>query len=281
MFSRLCKPLLLNSFFLFGPRGTGKTTLIKDVSRGQDTVLFDLLDADTEERFQKSPKDLAYELEQARTCPRKPDWVLIDEIQKAPKLLDTVLAVIERFGARFALTGSSARKLKSGATNLLAGRAFVNNLHPLTHLELGDHFNLESAMTWRTLPKIYQLTAEREKRAFLKACAQTYLKEEVWGEQLVRKLEPFRKFLEIAALSNGQIINYKKLAQDSGVDDKTIKSYFSILEDTLLGFLLPGYNRSVRKQQTQAPNFSFLILEFSAVSLDSQVCPSLTGPTPL
>lgn len=257
MFSRLSKPILSNSFFLFGPRGTGKSTFVRDLFRGHDTLLFDLLDADLEERFQKSPKDLSYELEQARARSRKPEWVIIDEIQKVPKLLDTVHSEIEQFGTRFALTGSSARKLKLGAANLLGGRAFVNNLHPLTHLELGSEFSLEAVMAWGSLPKIYQLTVEREKRAFLKAYAQTYLKEEVWGEQLVRKIEPFRKFLEIAALSNGQIVNFNKIAHDTGVDDKTVKNYFSILEDTLLGFLLPGYDRSVRKQQTQAPKFYF------------------------
>jgi len=151
----------------------------------------------------------------------------------------------------------SARKLKRGASNLLAGRAFVHHLHPLTHLELGTAFRLKDALRWGTLPRLYHLSNNEEKAEFLSAYAFTYLKEEIATEQIVRKLAPFRNFLEIAAQTNGQIVNFSKIADDVGVDIKTVQSYFSILEDTLAGFLLPAYHRSVRKSQRSHPKFYF------------------------
>ena len=154
-------------------------------------------------------------------------------------------------------TGSSGRKLRRGASNLLAGRAFVYNLYPLTAPELGDAFELDDTLRWGTLPGIYSLRAEDDKQAYLRAYALTYLKEEIVAEQIVRRLDPFRQFLEVAAQSNGTIVNYANIARDVGVDPKTVLSYFSILEDTLVGFLLPAYHRSVRKQQRANPKFYF------------------------
>lgn len=179
----------------------------------------------------------------------------MDEIQKVPKLLDVVHSKIESSETRFAMTGSSARKLKREGTNLLAGRAFVYNLFPLTHRELGDSFNLNSALMYGTLPGLLKFDSGEEKMAFLRAYALTYLKEEIWGEHIVRKLDPFRKFVEIAAQCNGELINFANIARDVGVDIKTVQSYFEILEDTLLGFMLEPYHRSVRKRQRQAPKF--------------------------
>src|SRR5690606_3019315 len=136
------------------------------------------------------------------------------------------------------LTGSSARKLKAGGANLLAGRAIQRALFPLTYGELGTRFAVEEIMRWGSLPKIFSLASANEKVDFLVTYTQTYLKEEVWGEQFIRKLDPFRRFLEIAAQSNGKIINFSNIARDTGVDSKTVKTYFEILEDTLLGFFL-------------------------------------------
>lgn len=138
---------------------------------------------------------------------------------------------------------------------MLAGRAFINHLFPLTAMEMGDTFDLTAALQWGTLPKTAQLATGEERQGFLQAYALMYLKEEVWAEQLVRRLDPFRKFLEIAAQCNGAILNYSNIARDVGVDVKTVQSYFSILEDTLTGFLLEPYHRSVRKQQRQSPKF--------------------------
>jgi len=162
---------------------------------------------------------------------------------------------IESGGTRFAMTGSSARKLKREGTNLLAGRAFVYNLFPLTHRELKDGFNLDSALIYGTLPGLLKFSSSEEKISFLRAYALTYLKEEIWGEHIIRKLDPFRKFIEIAAQCNGGIINFANIARDVGVDIKTVQSYFEILEDTLLGFMLEPYHQSVRKRQRQAPKF--------------------------
>jgi uncharacterized protein len=181
--------------------------------------------------------------------------VVIDEIQKVPKLLDIVHSEIETSGTKFALTGSSARKLKRGASNLLAGRAFVYSLFPLTFSELGSEFSLVSILQWGSLPKLYDFETEEEKALSLEAYVETYLKEEVLQEQLTRKILPFRKLLMLAAQSNGTILNFSKIAQDISVDSNTVRTYFDILEDRLLGFYLPATERSFRKQQITSPKF--------------------------
>jgi predicted AAA+ superfamily ATPase len=183
--------------------------------------------------------------------------VVIDEVQKLPKLLDVVHSSIETRRVQFALTGSSARKLKAGGANMLAGRAFVYNLFPLTYQELGVDFDTLAAMHWGTLPRICSTSDDVERAQFLRAYANTYLKEEVWGEQLVRDLEPFRRFLTVAAQSNGKIIAWSKIARDVGVDDKTVKAYYSILEDTLVGTLLEPFQHSFRKRLAHKPKFYF------------------------
>jgi predicted AAA+ superfamily ATPase len=155
------------------------------------------------------------------------------------------------------MTGSNGRKLKRGASNLLAGRAFVYHLHPLTSIELGESFDLDAVLSWGALPKIQGYFSHEDKEQFLRAYAHTYLREEIVAEQLVRNLNPFRQFLEVAAQANGKIVNYAKIAEDVGVDGKTIQSYFSILEDTLVGILLPPFHRSIRKRQRKNPKFYF------------------------
>jgi predicted AAA+ superfamily ATPase len=169
--------------------------------------------------------------------------------------LDIVHQVIESRNIRFALTGSSARKLKRGAANLLAGRAFVYYLYPFTSQELGKTFALDSAFTWGTLPKVLAFQKNQEKELFLEAYCHTYLKEEVLAEQIVRKVVPFRRFLEVAAQCNGEVLNFSKIGEDVGVDSKTVASYYQVLEDTMIGFMLPAYHRSIRKQQSLAPKF--------------------------
>jgi uncharacterized protein len=253
MVERLINPLKTNSFFLFGARGTGKSTFLRNRFPHDETVLWiDLLNPEEEDRYARNPLELAANLDAA---PGKTKWVVLDEIQKVPKLLDVVHSRIESSKTRFAMTGSSARKLKHEGTNLLAGRAFVYNLFPLTHRELGENFRLDSALMYGTLPGLLKFNTDEEKMSFLRAYALTYLKEEIWGEHIVRKLDPFRKFIEIAAQCNGEIINFTNIARDVGADIKTVQSYFVILEDTLLGFMLEPYHRSVRKRQRQAPKF--------------------------
>lgn len=254
MFQRTLKPSFSQSFFLFGPRGTGKTTFLKGLFQDKPHRWIDLLDAEQEEAYALDRGRLYRELV---TTKFEEQWVVIDEIQKIPPLLDTVHRLIEETPVKFALTGSSARKLKRGSANLLAGRAFINHLFPLTHVEMGEAFSLSCALAWGTLPGLVRFENDADKKDFLKAYALTYLKEEVWAEHIIRELEPFRRFLPVAAQASGTILNYSKIARDVGVDYKTVQSYFSILEDTLLGFFIEPYHRSIRKQQHQAPKFYF------------------------
>ncbi len=253
MIERLIKPLMTRSFFLFGARGTGKSTLLRNMFAGEKNILWlDLLDPEQEDRYSRNPAEFSQRL---NAIPGKDNWVDIDEIQKVPRLLDVAQSGIEHSGRRFAMTGSSARKLKRKSTNLLAGRAFVYNLFPFTHRELGDHFRLDWALAYGTLPGLSALETPEEKSAFLRAYSLTYLKEEVWAEHLVRNLDPFRRFMEIAAQCNGEIVNFANIARDAGADLKTVQSYFEILEDTLIGFLVEPFHRSVRKRQRRAPKF--------------------------
>jgi predicted AAA+ superfamily ATPase len=254
MFSRFLQFPHQQSFFLFGPRGTGKSTLLRQRFKEGEYLLLDLLDSGIADRFTRNPGDL-YAIVHA--LPKETKYVIIDEIQKVPPLLDEVHRLIEEKKKIFILTGSSARKLKYGGANLLAGRAFVYHLHALSCFEMKGAFHLESALHWGTLPKICDFQESAEKDVFLRAYADTYLKEEIWNEQVVRKLQPFRRFLEVAAQCNGKIINYANIAADVGVDPKTIQEYFGILEDTMIGFFLEPFYTSFRKRFAQKPKFYF------------------------
>lgn len=252
MYPRVINLLKSNSFFLFGPRGSGKTTLLRSFFEDAATIWIDLLNPGVADQYLLAPESL---ISQVQGAAENIKWVVIDEVQKIPALLDGVHKLIESSAINFALTGSSARKLKRGGANLLAGRAFIYNLYPLTHVELQENFSLQEALTWGTLPKVCGLREEEERERFLESYCHTYLKEEIVAEQLVRNVRPFRKFLEIAAQQDGQIINYSSIARDIGVDDKTVVTYFDILEDTLVGFRLPAYDRSLRKQYIKSPKF--------------------------
>jgi predicted AAA+ superfamily ATPase len=256
---------LSRSFFLFGARNTGKSTLLKHTFGEEDALWIDLLDPDQEDRYSREPLTFKQEV---MALKEKTKYVIIDEIQKLPKLLDMVHQLIENTDKIFIMTGSSARKLRYGGSNLLAGRAFVYNLYPFSTLELGEEFDLDSALRWGTLPAVVQkMESEEDKMRFLQAYTQTYLKEEIWLEQFIRKVDPFRKFLEVSAQCNGQILNYANIAKDVGVDDKTIKQYFTILEDTLMGFMLEPFNGSFRKRLHSKPKFYYF---------DTGVCRALT-----
>ncbi len=254
MIPRILETTEENSFFLFGARGTGKTTYIKNIFNSENSLYIDLLQPDIEDMYARRPETLE---QQINAIPSAVKWIILDEIQKVPRLLNVVHRLIESSNKKFILTGSSGRKLKRGAANLLAGRAFVYTMHPMIYLELQDSFKLNSALHWGTLPRLFSLKKDKDKQAYLRAYTLTYLKEEIIAEQIIRKLDPFRNFLEIAAQSNGKIINYTNIAKDVGVDTKTVISYFSILEDTLIGFILPPFHRSIRKQQRTNPKFYF------------------------
>jgi uncharacterized protein len=257
MVKREIKILKSNSFFLFGARGTGKSTLLRELFPQDEAVWIDLLDPEEEQNYQLNPNLLK---ERLLAYNPLPEWVVIDEVQRAPKMLDVVHSLIAKpenslRNLKFAMTGSCARKLKRGANNLLAGRAFTYELYPLTFKELGAKFDLMSALTWGTLPLVTNLTTAAEKKAFLRSYTNTYLKEEILQEQLIRKVAPFRKFLPIAAQRSGTIINLNNIAKDLRVDWTTVRNYFEILKDTLIGFLLPAYPKSLRKQQLNHPKF--------------------------
>lgn len=253
MFQRQLSPLKTQSFFLFGARGTGKTTFVRNEFLKSGNIHYiDLLDPESEDRYRLDPNLLARELS-ARA--KKPDWIVIDEVQRAPRMLDLVHLLIEKNHLKFILTGSSSRKLGHGASNLLAGRAFVNHLFPLTSQEIGKRFDLDFALTYGTLPKLFALKSEAERLEFLKSYALVYLNEEIRAEQLVRKLDPFRSFLPVAAQMNGKKINASKIAREVGVDYKTVENYFMILAETWMGFHLPAFHLSVRKAQLSAPKF--------------------------
>ena len=254
---RLLKLVHKHSLLLFGARGVGKSALLEAEFKRQSNLYINLLDPFEESRFSRNPNEL---IELVDAMPATAKYVIIDEIQKLPKLLDVIHLLIENKKSKkiFILTSSSAKKLKASGVNLLAGRVFVYHLYPFSYLEINSEFKLDEALKWGMLPKIISLKSNQAKEKFLQSYAQVYLKEEIWGEQLVRKLDPFRRFLEVAAQSNGKIINYSTISRDVAVDDKTVKSYFSLLEDTLLGFVLEPFHHSFRKRLKQSPKFYFI-----------------------
>ncbi|HLE11230.1 MAG: hypothetical protein A2504_10610 [Bdellovibrionales bacterium RIFOXYD12_FULL_39_22] len=255
MFKRLLNPLITESFFIFGPRGCGKTTFLREFFSTKNVKVINLLEGAAEERYARDPDTLSREV----LSDPQFEWIIVDEIQKCPKLLDIVHNLIETpsVQTKFALTGSSARKLKRGAANLLAGRALVNNMFPLTYVEIGESFDLNSTLAFGTLPKIVTTTDNIAKSEFLKTYARTYLKEEVWAEHLIRDLDSFRKFLEVAAQANSEIINYTAIAKQVGTTLHNVKTYFEILEGTLVGNIVEAYHTSVRKRLIESPKFYF------------------------
>lgn len=249
MFERSLRlpPPGVETFFLWGPRQTGKTTLLRESYPQAHWI--DLLKADEYRRYLERPELLRQELEQS---PSK--QVVIDEIQKVPSLLDEVHWLIENRKIHFALCGSSARKVKRGAANLLGGRAARYELFGLTAGELGSEFDLERLLNHGYLPRIY--ASERPQR-LLNAYVSDYLKEEVAAEGLVRNLPTFSRFLDIAALFDAELVNFSTIARDCGVSGPTVKGYFTVLEDTLLGRWLPAYTKRQKRRVIAAPKFYF------------------------
>jgi predicted AAA+ superfamily ATPase len=235
------------TFFLWGPRQSGKTTLLR--AAYSDARWLDLLKADELRRYQDRPELLRQELASA-PC----EQVVIDEIQKVPALLDEVHWLMENTSTCFALCGSSARKLRRGAANLLGGRAVRYELFGLTAAELRTDFDLDRMLNRGYLPRIY--AAERAGR-LLTSYVADYLKEEVGAEGLVRNLPVFSRFLDVAALSDTDLVNASNIARDCGVSSHTVQSYFQILEDTLLGRWLPAYVKRPKRRVIGAPKFFF------------------------
>lgn len=234
------------SLFLLGPRQTGKSTLVSNQLAGAQ--LINLLETDTHLALQQAPQRLR------EWCTERGALVVIDEIQKLPQLLDEVQLLIEERKQRFVLTGSSARKLRSGGVNLLGGRARSLHLHPLSIHELGDRFDLLRALHHGLLPSIY---LGDEPDLDLQAYVGTYLREEIAHEALTRNVPAFARFLEVAALCNAQQINYTKIAADAQVARTTVQEYFQILRDTLLGWDVPAWQRTKKRKAATTSKFWF------------------------
>lgn len=235
------------SFFLFGPRGVGKSTWLKEVL--PRASFFDLLDSSLYLEFSQNPNVL-----EAMVGDLPNDsWIVLDEIQKIPTLLDEVHRLMETREWKFALCGSSARKLRRGGTNLLGGRAVTRNLETFSCNELANLFDSEFSLQWGLLPLI-QLDKE-DAQDILNAYANTYIKEEIKEEGVVRNLPPFLRFLRIAGMLNGQLVNGQNIAREASVPRSSVDMYFSILEDTLLGHFLPAYRPNLKIREQTHPKF--------------------------
>lgn len=246
VYPRILAPPPAKSFFLFGPRGTGKTAWVK--ANLPDAAYIDLLEAETHARLLASPARLGSYV----TDPS--GWVVIDEVQRIPALLDEVHRLIESKRMRFALTGSSARKLRQKGTNLLAGRALTRFMHPFTAGELGDDFRIEHALAFGCLPPVW---VEADPRGFLASYVTTYLKEEIQQEGLTRNLGAFSRFLEAASFSQAAVLNIAEVARECAVDRKVAANYFTILEDLLLAVRLPVFKRRAQRALVSHPKFFF------------------------
>jgi uncharacterized protein len=250
------------TFLLFGPRGTGKSTWLR--RHFSNAVWYDLLDSREALRLEREPAALFQELS---GCPRE-RWVVLDEVQKVPGVMDEVHRLIEERGLRFVLCGSSARKLKRGGANLLAGRALVERMFPLVSAELAGDFAAEKAIRFGTLPMVI---GHSDPVGFLEAYATTYLNEEIRAEALARNVGSFSRFLEVAARQNGQVTNVTGIARDAGVGRTTVQNYFEILQDTLIGeWLLPWKLKRSNKQVGHPKFYMF----------DPGVARALSGRTP-
>lgn len=233
------------SVFLFGARQTGKTTMLK--RRFPDAIYFDLLETDALNRFRQRPALLREMLDNAP----EGQLVIIDEIQQIPLLLNEVHWLMTNRRLRFILCGSSARKLRRQGVNTLGGRAVPQHLFPFVSCEV-PNFDIDRAVNNGMLPRHY---LKDNPRSLLKAYIGIYLKEEIYAESLVRNLAGFSRFLEVAALTDGEMVNYLNIASDCGVSANTVKEYFRILEDTLLGYMVPAFTRRAKRKVVQAPRF--------------------------
>lgn len=249
MIERICHidRELDDSIFLFGARQTGKSTFLRQKFPG--SIYIDLQDTTLKGRFKRRPT-LLYEMLSDK---EEGTLIIIDEIPEVPELLNEVHRLMSEKGLLFILCGSSARKLKRKGYNTLGGRAYPVYLFPFVSAELPD-FNLQQAINYGMLPPHY-LAKNPHRR--LSAYIDVYLKEEIKEEALVRNLNAFQRFLEVAALTDGEMINNNNIAQDCGVSANTVASYFDILEDTLLGFRLPAYTKTMKRRLVQAPRFYY------------------------
>lgn len=247
MFPRLLEAPT-SSFFLFGPRGTGKSSFVATTFPGAQ--VFDLLQSEVWLELHSEPGRLG-----RRIPERFRGWVVIDEVQKAPALLDEVHRLIESRKLKFALTGSSARKLRRHGVNLLAGRALLRHMHPLTAPEMGESFALKRALSVGMLPVAVNAPSSAAALDYLRAYVQAYLKEEVLQEGLSRNLAAFSRFLEAASFSQGSVLNVSAVARDCSVERKVVEDYFGILDDLLLAVRLEPFTRRAKRDTVTHKKF--------------------------
>ena len=238
------------TFFLWGPRQAGKSTLLKH--RYPACRWIDLLKSDEFRRYATRPELLRQEFEAAPPDPGR--QIIIDEVQKVPALLDEVHWMMENLGLHFALCGSSARKVRRGAANLLGGRALRYELRGMAAGELASAFNLDRILNTGYLPRVYR---SARPRPLLDAYVADYVKEEIAAEGLVRNLPAFSGFLDAAALSDTEPVNFSNVARECGVSSRTVRSYFDILEDTLLGRWVPAWRKRRKRRLAAAAKFYF------------------------
>lgn len=247
MYSRLIKPPKDKSFFLFGPRGTGKTTWVKAVF--PNAVYLDFLEAELFNDLSANPQRLG------SFIPENFDgWVIIDEVQRIPEVLQEVHRLIEKKKYKFVLTGSSARKLKKTGANLLAGRALTYAFHQLTAAELGKDFDLKRSLLYGHLPSVYK---EADPKKYLESYVKTYLREEIQQEGLTRNLGAFARFLETASFSQGSLLNISEVARECSIERKVVENYFTILEDLLIAYRVPVFTKKAKRRMICHPKFYF------------------------
>lgn len=252
MYNRMLKLPLASgsSLFLFGPRGTGKTTWIKNFL--PSAIYIDLLEFQLYKKFSADPGRLAEHIPASFTAAS--DWVVIDEVQKVPELLNEVHRLIESQHYKFLLTGSSARSLRRKGVNLLAGRALHYHMHPFTVQELCDGFDLQRALQFGLLPIA---STQENPQKYLDAYVHTYLREEVMQEGLTRNISAFTRFLEVASFSQGSVINASEIAREVGIARQVINDYFDILESLLIAYRINPFTRRAKRRTVLHPKFYF------------------------
>jgi len=251
MYKRLLiKPFQNNkSFFLFGPRGVGKTTWVRNCLQLQNPLYLDLLETRLYGKLLVDPQSLETLIPKDFS-----DWIVLDEVQRVPMVLNEVHRLIENKKYKFILTGSSARRLRKKGVNLLAGRALTYHLYPLTAQELDQDYNLEKMLQYGSLAAIF---SEPDIRKYLESYIQTYLHEEVLQEGLTRNIGDFARFLEIASFSQGSQLNFSNIAREAGIHQKVVTSYFNILEDLLLSSRLYPFTKKAKRRLVTHPKFYY------------------------
>lgn len=247
MYPRIINAIESQSFFLFGARGTGKSSWVERAFPG--ALLVDLLHDSTYRELSADPSRL-----EQRLPADYQGWVIIDEVQRVPALLNEVHRLIERRKIRFVLTGSSARKLRRGGANLLAGRALTRSMYPFTAEELGKDFRVEDRIRTGCLPAIF---GKPDAADFLQSYVVTYLREEVQAEGIVRNIGQFHRFLEAASFSQAQILSISAVSRDCGVERKVVEGYFQVLEDILIAVRVPVFEKRAKRLMTKHPKFYF------------------------